>query len=189
MSMGLGAILVERYNVVTPEKLKTIICFNGVLGLLVINPGVTGLIYANEYLFFLMRQSGDNFLFLTLAVGAVLTIILGFFSGCELPLFSRLIENYDIFDQRLVTRVLTLDYLGTFLGLVLFHFILFPYLGLINTITYTQIVSAIIISLLTLMIDRKNKLMISLLIFIIFFSIVSHYKSDAFHNAINLLSF
>ncbi len=186
--MGIGAWLADKIDI-PANKVELIIIFNGAIGLYLINPGVTGLLYLNEYLFHIFRNQDTNYIFITFGIGIVLTVIIGIFSGTELPLFSRLLEEKKINDQSLITKVLTVDYLGTCMGLLLFTFYLFPIHGLVKSIVYSQSVAVCLIVPILLSFKRYSKALIALYTALFLICTVSSFSYDLFLNSINELSF
>ena len=156
MSMGLGAFLANRINF-KKENVDQIIIYNALIGMLVINPGVSLLMYFNESLFAHFRNSGTNYLPITFIIGIILTVLNGLFSGSELPLFSKLIEGEDTKQGNFLTRILTVDYLGTCLGVLVFSFVLFPFWGLINSMAFSQFATVLILGVVFAKFPRKTK--------------------------------
>ena len=68
-------------------------------------------------------------------------------SGAELPLFSRLIEEERWPQTRPLIGVLTSDYFGAFLGIILFTFALNPFLGLIPGVTVSQCMTLLVVNI------------------------------------------
>ncbi|MCT4607556.1 MAG: polyamine aminopropyltransferase [Marinisporobacter sp.] len=63
----------------------------------------------------------------------VVIIIIGILVGLEIPLLTRIVEDYNQDLRVTLANVLSFDYLGGLLGSVLFPLLLFPHLGFIRT--------------------------------------------------------
>jgi len=140
MSMGLGALLVEKINISSP-RFMLLIFLNGLVAILLANPGITGIILLNEYGRVLLRQGHVDLLWIIFPLGMILTSFIGIVSGAELPMFSKLIEKHDSSSAKPIIQILASDYFGASLGIILFTFILNPFVGLIHSIFLTQIVT------------------------------------------------
>lgn len=140
MSMGIGALLVEKLNV-RSERLVALILLNSLLGVFLANPGIPGIIVLNEFGRYLLRAQHIDLLWGMFPLGIVLTILIGVVSGAELPIFSKLIEQEGWHVSKPIIGVLAGDYFGAFAGIVLFTFILNPFAGLINAIFVSQIIT------------------------------------------------
>ena len=138
MSMGLGVFIVEKFNINENNVVKFLV-INSIIVLLLANPGIIFVLFANEYFYTLLRNSGTDINFLTFPLGILISITVGICSGIELPIFSKLFEADDKSDdsQSIVT-ILTSDYLGAFVGSLLFAFLLFPFCGLVGSIVVIQ---------------------------------------------------
>jgi predicted membrane-bound spermidine synthase len=69
--------------------------------------------------------------YLAMAPHLLMVLVVGFLSGMELPLLLRLAEIHQI--RRLVTRLLAIDYLASFLGALSFPLWMFPALGMVRS--------------------------------------------------------
>jgi len=118
LSMGIGALLAEGKFVKQPvtallkvELLLTVTGGFSVIGLLVLNSiGLPGLVFS--------------------AVAHLLIIVVGIFTGFEIPL---LIHLKSMETKKTENTVLGIDYLGAFFGTVVFAFVFYPIVGLIPT--------------------------------------------------------
>lgn len=61
---------------------------------------------------------------------AILVLIIGFLSGMEVPLLLRLGEIRDM--KKLMTRLLAIDYIASFIGAIAFPLYLFPRYGVVR---------------------------------------------------------
>lgn len=78
-----------------------------------------------------------NLDFLFLIIGSMHSILLGICSGIELPLYSCLNR------QKFTIQILISDYFGSAIGMFLFNFILYPFLGINGSIITSLIISII----------------------------------------------
>ena len=85
----------------------------------------------------------------------ILIIIIGTLIGLEIPLLTRIMEEYFQLREN-ISNVLSLDYLGAFLASLAFPFILLPLLGIFNTSLSTGLLN-LLIGILTF-VWFKNKL-------------------------------
>jgi predicted membrane-bound spermidine synthase len=117
---------------------------NSLIVLFLCNPGILFVLFANEYFYSLLRNSGSDINYLTFPMGIILSVSIGICSGIELPVFSKLFEvaKRDKEDKGIVT-ILTSDYLGAFLGSLFFAFFLFPFYGLVGSIVIIQFLTLI----------------------------------------------
>mgnify|MGYP006288143441 FL=1 len=145
MSMGIGALLIEKVRP-SSAPLVRLLFHNSLLGVLLASPGVILVLIINESLHIWLRQQGADLLFLMFPLGIVLTVCIGIVSGAELPIFSKIIEEENLHRTRPIISVLASDYFGAFVGIMLFTFILNPFLGLIQAITVSQALTLIIIT-------------------------------------------
>ena len=135
LSMGIGSLLAEgrfvRHPVTTLLKIELLLTVTGgfsVIALLVLNSaGMPPLLFS--------------------ALAHFLIIIIGIFTGFEIPL---LIELKNIETGRSENSVLGIDYLGAFFGTVVFAFVFYPIVGLIPTAFFVASLNAAVgIGLLT----------------------------------------
>lgn len=145
MSMGIGSLIVEKFNFDT-EKFTQILLVNSALGIILANPGITGLLLSNEYISFITRHYNLNLSWILLPLGVILTICIGIVSGAELPIFSKYIEKKNWHTSKPMIGVLTSDYLGAFAGIIIFTLILNPFFGLIPSILISQIMTVVVIN-------------------------------------------
>ena len=73
----------------------------------------------------------------------ILIIIIGTLIGLEIPLLTRIMEEYFQLREN-ISNVLSLDYLGAFLASLAFPFILLPLLGIFNTSLSTGLLNLLI---------------------------------------------
>lgn len=144
-SMGLGVLVVQRIKI-DRSRLIQLLLGNGVVVLLLANPGTFLVLYLNELLIYLLRSEGVDLLWVMFPVGLVLTALVGMAAGAELPVFSRLLEREDAGqDAAPLTGVLASDYLGSFVGTIAFAFLLFPSVGLVQSILIVQAVMVVVL--------------------------------------------
>lgn len=70
--------------------------------------------------------------FIYYPIMCLLIIIIGIFIGLEIPLLTRIMEEYFQLREN-ISNVLSLDYLGAFLASLAFPFLLLPILGVFNS--------------------------------------------------------
>ncbi len=73
----------------------------------------------------------------------LLTVLIGTLIGLELPLLTRLLQNYGSLRSTLA-NVLSLDYLGALVAALLFPYVLLPALGNLHTGLLTGLVNALV---------------------------------------------
>ncbi len=128
-SMGIGALLFHKlFKEKLGEKLLKVELLLALIG------GIAPvLVLSNDMVLNLLSNKlGFHFFgFFSQSILSVLNygliIIIGFLSGLELPL---LIEIGKKINKKMGIRLLAIDYLGTFFGVILFPLILFPKLSL-----------------------------------------------------------
>ena len=76
-------------------------------------------------------------------VMCLLIIIIGTLIGLEIPLLTRIMEEYFQLREN-ISNVLSLDYLGAFLASMAFPFVLLPFLGIFNTSLSTGLLNLLI---------------------------------------------
>ena len=175
MSMGLGAIIADKLPV-TKDNVLSLIIINGLLALVLVNPGVFGLLYFNEETRMLLRTTGSSLHTLVFPIGLFATVLLGIVSGIELPLFSKLLEASDEDDTSVLTAVLTTDYLGAFVGSIMFSLLIYPFYGLMKGIVLSQlflVVALLILALSSLkMVSKKINILLGVVTTYIVFSYI-----------------
>ena len=93
----------------------------------------------------------------------LLIIIIGTLIGLEIPLLTRIMEEYFQLREN-ISNVLSLDYLGAFLASLAFPFILLPFLGVFNSSISTGLLN-LLVGILTFIwfkdkLTKKRRLMI-----------------------------
>lgn len=93
----------------------------------------------------------------------VLIIIIGTLIGLEIPLLTRIMEEYFQLREN-ISNVLSLDYLGAFLASLAFPFLLLPFLGIFNSSLSTGLMN-LLVGVLTFhwfknKLTKKRKLML-----------------------------
>ncbi len=73
----------------------------------------------------------------------ILIIIIGTLIGLEIPLLTRIMEEYFQLREN-ISNVLSLDYLGAFLASLAFPFILLPFLGVFNSSLSTGLLNLLV---------------------------------------------
>lgn len=73
----------------------------------------------------------------------ILIIVIGTLIGLEIPLLTRIMEEYFKLKEN-ISNVLSLDYLGAFFASLAFPFILLPLLGIFNTSLSTGLLNLLI---------------------------------------------
>ncbi|MFQ5858318.1 MAG: hypothetical protein ACE5LU_22175 [Anaerolineae bacterium] len=135
LSMGIGSLLAEgrfvKYPVTTLLKIELLLTVTGgfsVIALLVLDSaGMPQLAFS--------------------ALAHFLIIIIGIFTGFEIPL---LIQLKNLETGRSESSVLGVDYLGAFCGTIVFAFVFYPIVGLIPTAFFVASLNAVVgIGLLT----------------------------------------
>lgn len=96
-------------------------------------------------------------------VMCLLIIAIGTLIGLEIPLLTRIMEEYFQLREN-ISNVLSLDYLGAFLASLAFPFILLPFLGVFNSSISTGLLN-LLVGILTFVwfkdkITRKRRLML-----------------------------
>jgi len=188
MSMGLGSILINKISI-SEKNIQPIILSIAIIGLLLINPGVISLMYLNEYLFYIFRNSQTDYITITLIYGILLTIFIGILSGSELPLFSKLLESENKEQSELLVKVLSFDYFGTCIGVIIFNFLMFPFWGLTNSILISQLISIIGLWFIFYKMRVLRYKYCRYLILVTLYCIFSIIMKDNFLDSINKLSF
>ena len=115
-SMGLGSY-VSRYF--EKNLLSKFICVEILLGF------IGGISVPVLYLVFSYTDFYQYFMFLFI-------ISIGFFIGLEIPLLTRLMENYYTLKVN-ISNILSLDYFGALVATLIFPFILLPYVGVFKS--------------------------------------------------------
>lgn len=158
MSMGMGVLFVENIHLKS-NRLTNLILLNSMAGIILANPGITGIITANELGRFLLRAYHIDLLFLMFPAGIILTVLIGMVSGAEIPVFSKLIEKENGHTSKPIIGVLTSDYFGAFAGIMAFTFLLNPFTGLLNGIFISQVITLIIIDYTFYKLKASKKLL------------------------------
>ena len=188
MSMGIGSILINKIPF-SEKNIQPIILSISIIGILLINPGVIGLMYLNEYLFYIFRNSQTNYINIILIYGISLTIFIGILSGSELPLFSKLLEAQKKEQSELLVKVLSFDYFGTCIGVILFNFLMFPFWGLTNSILISQSIAIIGLWFIFYKMGVLPNKFSRYLILVTLYCMFSIMMKDEFLLSINKLSF
>ena len=129
LSMGIGSLLAEgrfvKHPVTTLLKIELLLTVTGgfsVIALLVLNSvGTPELLFS--------------------ALAHFLIIIIGIFTGFEIPL---LIQLKNIETGQSESSVLGVDYLGAFCGTIVFAFVFYPIVGLIPTAFFVASLNAVV---------------------------------------------
>ncbi len=189
MMMGMGVLLVEKFPL-SQKRWTQVLVINGMIGVMFANPGVVGLLFCNEYFLYVLRKFDHNWTFLLLPLGILLTMGIGIVSGAELPIFSKIYEEEKKEISKPLIGVLWSDYFGAFLGIIIFIVILYPFIGLINVIFFSQIIVLIYINVLifSLKIFNVKSRGYIILICINFYVLVSFVFRDGLINYLNSLS-
>ena len=95
LSMGLGVAVVDKMRLDASRVIKVIL-LNSLILIAAANPGIPLLFLGNEYLYLALRRDHIDIIYLVYPVAVLLTVVIGFISGLELPLFSKLIESQKI---------------------------------------------------------------------------------------------
>ncbi len=189
MSMGLGTLVVERLTLKS-EQLIQCILINSVMGVLLANPGITGLLLTNEYLYALLRNHSIDLLYLMFPLGFILTILIGLVSGSELPIFSKLIETKKWHTSKPIIGVLTSDYFGAFTGVLIFTLLLNPFVGLVTAILISQTVTILYADFIYFKerIMTKNKKLTVTLLFINLYVVYFWFAQKGFTSLLDSIS-
>ena len=110
-------------------------------GVILANPGITGLLLINEYFHFLLKNYSIDMQFAILPLAMVLSILIGMVSGAEVSIFSKLIERKKWHASKPIISFFTSDYFGAFAGILMFTFLLNPFVGLIKSIVLCQLIT------------------------------------------------
>jgi spermidine synthase len=128
-SMGMGSIFAEgrfvRHPVVTMLWIEILLALAGSLSIV--------MLYLVEWL-------GPSPLVFSLFAHSLIVVI-GILTGFEIPL---LIEVRNLEKSNSENAVIGVDYLGAFLGTVLFAFLFYPELGLVNTAFIVALLNALV---------------------------------------------
>ena len=77
-------------------------------------------------------------------VQVILTLLIGFLSGLEIPILTRILNNSQKFQlSSILAKVLSFDYLGGLAASLLFPLLLLPYFGLVRLSFVTGIVNCL----------------------------------------------
>lgn len=189
MAMGGGALIVHFINVDSNNIVK-IVLLNAFFIMILANPGITGLIYYNEYLDHQFRVTGNESLVIKYFLSVSLTLLLGIASGVELPLFSKLFKYSSKSGSQDLIGILVSDYLGAFIGTILFAFIIYPFSGIIHSVLIPQ--SILFFFMLFIMkkfsLFKKFKLMLILITFKIILQFISYFQLDKFYQHLDDLT-
>ncbi len=80
-------------------------------------------------------------------IAHLLIIAIGILSGFEIPLLIEL-KNFDVENRD--TAIIGVNYLGAFVGTMVFAFLLYPYVGIVPTAFFVALCNAVVgVSLLT----------------------------------------
>jgi spermidine synthase len=178
MSMGLGVFIVERFEINEKNVVKFLV-INSLFVLFLANPGILFVLFANEYSYTMLRENGSDIGWITFPLGVLLSISIGICSGIELPVFSKLFETIDDSEnpdegEKSIITILTSDYLGAFLGSILFAFILFPFFGLVGSIAIIQFLVLICVNYFSYKFKLlKETMFLSVLVIFDFYIILS----------------
>ena len=156
-ALGIGTLWGEKLAVES-EKAARLILLNSLAAVLLANPGIWGIMGANEILRHILRAWHLDLLFLILPAGAALTLGLGIVSGARLSLVLKSVREAE--PSKAATpaiQILTSDYFWAFAGIIGFMFILNPFLGLVRGILLSQIIMLGVIDLTFLRLSLKSK--------------------------------
>ena len=180
MSMGLGVLIVNKLPISEKNVINFIVA-NALISILIANPGFFTLLYFNEETRMLLRTTHSQLHNLVFLFGIILTILLGIVSGIELPLFSKLLESTQEKDPSILTALLTTDYLGAFVGSVLFSILFYPFWGLIKGIILSQLFLLIALGIIAATSFKMiNKYLIVVLLIISVYVSFSWFNVDLF---------
>ena len=186
MAMGGGAIIVHKINVDRNNIIKVVL-LNAFFIMLIANPGITGVIYLNEYFDHQFRFTGEEYLTTKYVLSITLTILLGVASGIELPLFSKLFKYSSEGSSKDLIGILVSDYLGAFIGTILFAFIIYPYSGIIDSVLIPQTILIIVMLFMMFKFSlfKSFKIMLFLISFKITLQIISYSQLDTFYQVLD----
>lgn len=156
LGLGLGAMYFEKYKgQVVQRFFNTQLILSG-LGSL----GFMSLILVSVWQY--------QFPWLIWLYAHGLIILIGFFSGLEIPLMNALNKNK-------FTQTLSLDYLGGLIGSVCFPLFFYPYLGLITTALITAFINLLLCAWIAVYFQKPLwiKMVLILLIFGLFSLIIN----------------
>jgi len=189
MSMGIGVLLIERFNFSKQQWIK-IALLNSCFGVLLANPGIVAILLFNEYIYFILRAHQVDLLFLMFPVGIVFTVMIGVVSGAELPILSKFIEKEKWHLSKPIIGVLTSDYFGAFVGTIVFAFVLYPFTGLISTIFAVQIITLVCINFMYFSMSEFQKKIVPCLSLVVLnlYVIFLYVNKDSFVKMIDAIS-
>ena len=150
-SMGIGSFLAESRIVRRPVGsflvIETLLALIGGLSVVA--------------LFQLENLIGGGVVFLVLSHGLI--ILIGILTGFEIPLLARLAGG----ESKRTNEVLGVDYLGAFLGTVLFAFLFYREVGLVLTafvVALLNVLAALILAIMGFRGERSARLMFPVLL-------------------------
>lgn len=174
MAMGLGALIADRLPI-NKHNIFLFIIVNAILAIVIVNPGIFSLLYFNEITRIMLRTEDSSLHQMIFPLGVLFTLLLGIVSGIELPLFSKLIEANKEEDSSILTAILTTDYIGAFVGSITFALLVYPFMGLMKGVVFSQLflTSALIILTITSF-EKINKKIIGILGLVVTYVIFSY---------------
>lgn len=115
-----------------------------------------------------------NYDFINVIIYIIVGLI-GFLSGIELPMLMDLyLKKHNNFSQ----LILSVDFLGTFFGIIFFIFYLIPYENLLFHIYLISFINFIILILYKIFISKNFQNIIYYCIFCIIYSLIFYYKLE-----------
>jgi predicted membrane-bound spermidine synthase len=141
-------VFVVSYLSPSKENILKIILTNALIITLCTNPGLPLILTVNEILNVHLRDTGQDLMFINYFSAIGLTVFVGVASGIELPLYSKLFEQFSNRGSESLVGVLISDYLGAFLASVAFAILLYPWTGIMGSIAIPQFILLTIINII-----------------------------------------
>ena len=156
LALGLGALWGDNRPGIDEKTVERVL-FSSLAGIALANPGIWGILGANETLRYMLTGRHQGQLLSIFSMGMILTIGIGMVSGARQSFSSKLIKKEHAPDSGPAIKIFTSDYFGAFAGVIVFTFILNPFLGLIRGILLSQVVMLGVIDLAFLRLFREEQ--------------------------------
>lgn len=153
-ALGFGSLLYYRYKI--PKTYVSLIRVEGLIALIgALGPFVIFFLESllRQFSIILNPEIISNFLFVSCHI---VIIAIGLLSGLELPLLMDLGEKHS---QNSNISILAFDYVGTFIGFILFPILLLPELGLIMVALVAAMLNGLV-NLFLILRDYKKRVSI-----------------------------
>lgn len=118
-------------------------------------------------------------------IGIGAELIFGTLAGMHLPLLQDLFDHSPEMESKSVAKILSYDYIGSFLGAIFFPIILFPALGLFKTVFLASFINLITVLFCCNFFKKKNYNLTAGIIIMILLVVWAFFKAPYIEFIIN----